>query len=65
MNKPDKMMLKHIEQIKACYNAVIKSKSPYLKNDIEKKIYSLKKELKEYCAYKNISYKTIVRVYNI
>lgn len=65
MSKPDKMMLKHIEQIKACYRAMINSNSPYLRNDLEKKAHSLKKELKEYCAYKNISYKSIVRVYNI
>lgn len=54
-----------INQIKGLYDSCIKSNSPYLKNDYEKKIRSLKRDLKEYCFYKNINYKSLCHKYNI
>ena len=54
-----------INQIKGLYDSCIKSKSPYLKNDYEKKIRSLKRDLKEYCFYKKINYKQLCERNNI
>lgn len=64
MNKLKQAMIV-IKQIKGLYDSCIKSKSPYLKNDYEKKIKSLKKELKEYCGYKHFNYKQLCEMNNI
>ena len=54
-----------VNEIKRLYTACIKSKSPYLKRDYEKKIRSLKRDLKEYCFYRKFNYKKICQEYNI
>lgn len=54
-----------INEIKRLYTACIKSTSPYLKTDYEKKIKSLKTDLKEYCSYKHFNYKGLCNKYNI
>lgn len=54
-----------INEIKRLYTACYESKSQYLRNDYEKKIRSLKKDLKEYCYYKKFDYKKICEDYNI
>lgn len=54
-----------IDEIKRYYSSCLNSNSSYLKRDYEKKIKSLKRDLKEYCFYKNYNYKKICKEYNI
>lgn len=54
-----------INEIKRLYDGCIVTKSPYLKNDYEKKIKALKRDLKEYCSYKKFNYKELCVKYNI
>ena len=60
-----KQALKVINEIKADYKAIEKSKSKYLINDRLKHIKSLKRDLKEYCGYKGYDYNDIEKlIYN-
>ena len=60
-----KQALKVIEEIKADYKAINNSKSKYLINDKMKHVKRLKRELIEYCGYKNLNYNELVKlIYN-
>jgi len=52
-----KAVRKQIYQIKRMQYACAKSNSPYLKNDYDKKIKSMIRDLKEYWIYKNYQLK--------
>lgn len=52
-----------INEIKADYKAIQKSKSKYLINDKSKHIKKLEKELKDYCKFKNINYYELKEAY--
>lgn len=54
-----------INEIKRLYAACIKSESNYLKTDYSKQIKKLKKDLKEYCGYKNLNYDKLCDEYQI
>lgn len=54
-----------IKEIRRLYHGCAVTQSPYLKNDYTKKIKSLKRDLKEYCGYKNFNYKQLCEQYNI
>ena len=56
-----KQALKVIEEIKADYKAINNSKSKFLINDKMKHIKRLKRELREYCGYKNLNYKELIK----
>lgn len=60
-----KQALALINEIKLDYDALIKSKSPYLKKDREKHIKALKRDLKEYCYYKGFNFKYLCEQHNI
>jgi glycerol-3-phosphate responsive antiterminator len=50
-----KQALKEVEEIKRLYEAMKKTKSMYLKNDLAKGIHNKKEELKFYCKCKKIN----------
>lgn len=54
-----------VNEIKGHYKAITSTSSPYLIKDREKKIKSLKRDLKEYCFYKGYDYRAIEKQYNI
>ncbi len=56
-----KQALKVIDEIKADYKAIEQSKSKYLINDKQKHIKRLKRELREYCGYKNLNYNELIK----
>ena len=56
-----KAVNKLIDEIKEHSNAIEVASSIYLKRDREKKIKSLKRDLKEYCSYKGYNYKQILK----
>lgn len=57
-----KAVRKQIYEIKRMQYACAISNSPYLKNDYDKKIKSMIRDLKEYCSYKNYNFEEIKRV---
>lgn len=57
--------LKLVNEIKKNYEAVNKSESFKFKNDRTKYVRKLKKQLKQYCYYSDISYKRLVEKYKI
>ena len=57
-----KAVRKQIFEIKRMQYACATSHSPYLKNDYEKKIKSMIRDLKEYCSYKKYNYDEIKRI---
>lgn len=54
-----------IKEIRRLYYGCMVTQSPYLKNDYKKKIRALKRDLKEYCGYKNFNYKQLCEMNNI
>ena len=54
-----------IHEIQGYYSAIGKTGSPYLKKDYLKKIGNLKRDLKEYCSYKNYNFKKLCNDYKI
>lgn len=56
-----KQALKVVAEIERLKGAVEKTKSAHLKNDYSKAIRRLTAELKEYCGYKKLNYKEVMR----
>lgn len=56
-----KQALKVVDEIKRLKEAKERSKSVTLKNDYSKGIWNLTAELKEYCGYKNLNFKEIMK----
>ena len=54
-----------IKEIRRLYHGRMVTQSPYLKNDYQKKIRALKRDLKEYCSYKHFNYKQLCEMNNI
>ena len=48
-------------EIKELEAAIKKTDSPYLKRDYRKKINSLKNDLKDYCYFKKLDYKEVMK----
>lgn len=59
-----KQAIKVIEEIKRMQHAMLVTNSQYMRNDYMKKICKNKKELKEYCFYKNINYIQLTEKYD-
>lgn len=56
---------RHINEMKVCKKAMMKTQSIYLKNDYAKKFHRMNKELKEYCFYRGYDYKEILKKFNL
>ena len=56
-----KQALKFIDEIKRKKEAVLKTKSTYLKNDYSKSIRQDMEDLKEYCEYKGLDFKELIK----
>lgn len=56
---------RHINEMRVCKKAMLKTDSMYLKNDFSKKFHRMNKELKEYCYYRGFDYKDILKKFNI
>lgn len=56
-----KALDRHIEEIKRLKQAVEKTDSNYLKNDYSKRISRMIKELREYCHYRGLNFKEMMR----
>lgn len=51
-----KAAINQVKEINRLKEAIAKTQSKYLIIDYEKRIHNLKKELREYCTYRNINY---------
>lgn len=60
-----KQALVVVKEIQRLYAACEKTKSQYLRNDYCKQLKVLKRDLKEYCGYKNIDYNKMCEANNI
>lgn len=60
-----KQALAVIQEIQRYYSAIGRTQSTYLKRDYLKKIGSLKRDLKEYCGYKNLNYSQLCEMHDI
>ena len=56
-----KQAQKVVAEIKRMKEAKERSKSAHLKNDYSKGIWNLTAELKEYCGYKKLNFKEIMK----
>lgn len=56
-----KQALKVVAEIKRLKNAEEKTKSDYLRKDYSKAIKRLVAELKEYCGYRQIDFKELMK----
>lgn len=56
-----KQALKVVAEIERLKGAVEKTKSAHLKNDYSKGIRKLTAELKEYCGYKKLDFKKVMK----
>ena len=55
-----KAVMRHLEEIRRVEEALKKTDSPYLKQDYQKHLKRLKKDLREYCHYRGFNYKEII-----
>lgn len=55
-----KAAINQVKEINRLKEATSKTQSKYLKRDYEKRIHKLKKELREYCRYRNINYHKLI-----
>lgn len=51
----------HLAEMKRLKTAFNKTNSVYLKNDYAKAIRQMQKDLREYCSYKGLNYKEIIK----
>ena len=51
-----KAAINQVKEINRLKEAIDKTQSKYLIRDYKKRIHNLKKELREYCTYRNINY---------
>lgn len=56
-----KQALKVVKEIERLKWAIYKTNSEYIIRDYSKQIVKLIKELKEYCKYKKLDYKEVMR----
>lgn len=52
---------RHIAEMKRLKTAFNKTNSMYLKNDYAKAIRKMQRELREYCGYRGLDYKQIIK----
>ena len=55
-----KAVMRHLEEVRRVEEALKKTYSPYLKQDYQKHLKRLKKDLREYCYYRGFNYKEII-----
>ena len=53
-------VMRQLEEINRVKEAIHKTESPHLKQDYQKHLKRLKKELREYCYYRGFAYKEII-----
>lgn len=55
-----KAAINQVKEINRLKEAIAKTQSKYLIRDYERRIHNLKKELREYCTYRNINYHKLI-----